>query len=496
MPLRDWMPWTRKKAAQTRGYAVTKPGYKRPMHRSYGDGNSVVGQAGTSLRSQARYSEENYDLTRSILDVLNARVVGRGLTVEPQVLTLGGELHEDVNDQIERLVKRFARAPEVTGQLSMAQCERLMLRSWLRDGEVFCQHVSGIVPDIPGTERMPYRFEMLEADYVPLEYPESTNPRIIQGVELNRWSRPVAYYVAEEHPESTFASYGIIPTAVIPTTRRVDAANMSHIAFRLRLHQVRGVSILAPALARLVDNADLDESIRIAQKLAARLVGFVKKGQPDSYGMEDTNDSIRYFDHLVAGSLVDDLRPGESVELLDTRRQQHDYLDIRNSNLRSAAGGTMVNYSSVAKSYDGSYSAQRQELVEGAENYEILRNEFVSSWRQEVHTRTVAAGLASGQVRLDPDVDMDTLFDALFYASSVPWIDPKKEADAQVTMVEAGLATRSEFLRQRGRNPREVARQRRAEQALFGDMQTNQAPEESMPEDEEPEARSILRFAK
>ena len=164
-----------------RAYTVAKPTHQRPRHRSIGDANAVVGAAGLSLRQQARHADENFDLAHGVLDTLTARVVGRGLVVEPQVLTPSGDLNDRVNDQIADLVQEHAADPDVSGMYTMAKAERAMCRTWLRDGEALTAHVSGAVADLPGSDAIPYRFQILEPDYLPIGYPDSTSPLIIQA---------------------------------------------------------------------------------------------------------------------------------------------------------------------------------------------------------------------------------------------------------------------------------------------------------------------------
>jgi capsid protein len=53
--------------------------------------------------------------------------------------------------------------------------ERLMLRSWLRDGEIFAQMVSGSAQGLDPVAGVPFWLEALEADFVPMTNDESRN---------------------------------------------------------------------------------------------------------------------------------------------------------------------------------------------------------------------------------------------------------------------------------------------------------------------------------
>jgi capsid protein len=83
----------------------------------------------------------------------------------------------------------------------------------------------------------------------------------VQGVELNSWGRPRAYHIYKNHPGDglTYSS----------DTKRVSADRMFHLKLVKRLHQVRGVSVFASTLARFDDIKEIDESERVAARVAA-----------------------------------------------------------------------------------------------------------------------------------------------------------------------------------------------------------------------------------
>jgi capsid protein len=123
------------------------------------------------------------------------------------------------------------------------------------------------------------------------------------------------------------------------------------------------------------------------------------------------------------------------------------------------AAGVGASYSSIARDYGGTYSAQRQELVEQWVNYATLTDEFVGQFIQPVWANFVAASALANAVPRPRDVQPGTEDDALFLAQSMPWIDPLKEANAYVTLVRAGFASEVEVMRKRGVNPRDVLEQ-------------------------------------
>lgn len=71
--------------------------------------------------------------------------------------------------------------------------------------------------------------------------------------------------------------------------------------------------------------------------------------------------------------------------------------------------------------------------------------------------------ITSGVIKTPADLDMKSLFNAVYSGPVMPWIDPLKEANSWKVQVRGGAATESDWIRSRGANPSEVKRRRKAE---------------------------------
>jgi capsid protein len=61
--------------------------------------------------------------------------------------------------------------------------------------------------------------------------------------------------------------------------------------------------------------------------------------------------------------------------------------------MRAVAAGTRGSYSSIARDYNGTYSSQRQELVESFEGYNVLQQWFVGQHSRPVYRAWLAMAL-------------------------------------------------------------------------------------------------------
>ncbi len=455
-----WAAKRLRASVQINAYEAAKPSRTHAAKRESRSANAAVFGAGASIREQARWLDENHDLAIGILDKLEERVVGaRGIQIEPQPLTHDGKVHEKFAAVLAKMWERWAESPEVTGCYSLAEAERMMLRSAVRDGEVFTQLIRGPVKGVTYNSKVQFAFEMLEADFVPLSLTGTDeNYNTIQGVNLNAWGRAVSYNVYKNHPQSGLGS---------TTTKIIPAERMLHMAMRKRLHQVRGVSIFAGVLQRLADVKEYEDSERVAARIAASLGFWIKRGDASVYGDEGggewvaSDDKYRSFE-MSAGTIYDGLAPGEELAMLESNRPNTNMLGFRSGQLRAVASGTRTGYSSIARDYNGTYSAQRQELVEGFEGYAVLQEWFVSRTARPIYRGWIDMVKLSG-IEIPADVDPESLHDAVYMAPVMPWIDPVKESDAWKSQIRGGSATEAEWIRARGRSPRQVKSQRMRE---------------------------------
>ena len=435
-------------------YEAAKPDRLRKGRRETGSGNDAVLRAGAVLRQTARHLEQNYDLALGVLNTLVANVVGpNGIGVEPQPRRADGSIDDALARKILEIWKDWCINPEVTRQHDWASAQRLLARSWFRDGEVFGQTLAGFVPGLDHGTRVPFSIEMIEADFVPMDLNTITygdvnsgQPVIVQGIEINAWGSPTGYHVYKVNPID-----GGSKLIGANQTKRIPASRMLHLKNIHRIRQMRGVSVFASVMNRFDDLKDYEESERIAAKIAASMAAFIKKGSPDLY--EPSPDGEQRNMKFRPGMVFDDLRPGEEIGMIDTNRPNPNLETYRSGQLKAVAAGAGPTFSSIARSYDGTYSAQRQELVEGYTIYSTLANEFIGRIVRPVYEQFIAAAVASGVITVPAGVRLETLDDAAYMPPAMPWIDPKKEAEAWGMLEDRCYVSGPEIIRRRGGNP-------------------------------------------
>jgi len=432
-------------------YEATKPTRTRRNPSDNASGDALMELSATELRGQARHLEQNYDFASGILTSLVNNVVGpRGIGVEFQPKNKNGDLHQEFARYLNDRFKEWSRRPEVTRTMSFGKAQRLAALTWLRDGEVLRRDIEGSAPGIQNPTTVQFSIEVMEPDFLPHDL-EDENKRIVQGVEKTAWGKPSGYWLYDEHPGGN--------KHWRMKTRRHSAENVSHLKMIKRLHQTRGVSIFACVMNRINDIKDYEESERVAARIAAAMVGYIKKGSPDEYTApnipEGESAANRYFG-IQPGMIWDDLEAGEDVGMLQSNRPSGLLTPFLSSQHRMVAAGTMSNGSTITRDYNGTYSAQRQELVEQWSNYETLSCEFIDEFVEPPVIKWIKMLQLSRDFQAPGDVDLSTIFNVSYITPSMPWIDPGKEAVANEKNVAGVLEAPQTIIRKRGGNPQDV----------------------------------------
>jgi lambda family phage portal protein len=430
-------------------YEAVKPTRTRRNPSDNSSGEVLAEASLAELRGQARHLEQNYDFAFSILNSLVNNVVGpRGIGVEFQPKRLDGTIHQELAAELNRRWAEWCRRPEVTRSMSYGKAQRMAAFTWLRDGEVLKRSISGNAPGIGNPTGEQYAIELLEPDFLPHDYNDETK-RIVHGVEKNAWGKAVAYHLYDEHPGG--ARYWRM------RTRRRNADEIAHLKMVRRLHQTRGLSIFATVMSRINDIKDYEEAERVAARIAATMVGYIRKGTPDLYQAPEgeDDDGNRLFG-IAPGTIWDNLQEGEDVGILESNRPSGLLTPFLETMQRMAAGGTMASFSTITRNYNGTYSAQRQEMVEQWVNYEVLSCEFIEMFVEPDVRNWVSMLQLARDFSLPGDVDPESLRHIDFVTPAMPWIDPVKESGSNKTNLEIRTDSPQRIIRRRGGNPMQV----------------------------------------
>lgn len=406
-----------------------------------------------ALMQRARHADENNPFVTAILDELCANVVGaNGIMVEPQPLDKKGEVHVEFAQSISKWFELFSLNQNIDGELSRSETEWLCARTWLRDGEVFGRMYIGSHPDISYPTKTPFAIQPFEPDFIPYHVSEPERGQL-EGITRNKLGQAISYLIQKNALGFEFVE--------------VEAPFMLHLKFTRRLHQNRGVTLLHSVLDLIADLEDYDQSERISAQIASRFSYFIKR---DAAGGDSGDNLERDGDLFLGMGNSFELAPGEDAGIIESNRKESMSSPFRESQMRLASSASGVNNSAVTRHYSGSYSAQRQELVDSFSRYRILQRKFVTSWTRPQYRKALEVAILNGQLRVPKDVDKETVLNAIYQAPVMPWIDPAKEMVGIEKSTRLGLNSLSSHQRERNINPLAARREVQAERKSMDGM--------------------------
>lgn len=423
----------------------------------------------TNLRNRSRaLCRDNAHAKRAKAVVVN-NVIGGGIGMQASIASNRGRLVDEVNDAIESAWLDWCRAEHchIGGSLHFADLERLALGEVFESGDVI------IRMHRTSTGAIPLSLEVIEAERLAEEWEASAlNGNMVrQGVEVDDYFRPVAYWIHERHPGD--------PRRDARGDRlvRVPAADIIHLRVIDRWPQVRGVPWMHAAMSRLHQLGEFQDAAVVAARIGAEKVMMLKETEDgrlaDALGTASNDGTLSWgsqkgqFDILPSGTEPVDWTPQYPHE---------NYGPFVTAALRDVAAAFGVSYESLSRDYSTSnYSSSRLSLIDDRDGWRVLQQWYIRAVRERIHAVWLEAAVLS---RAIPRISVADYVARPGYYQAVTWkprgwawVDPTKEVDAYKEAVKAGFTTVSDVIAQtgNGRDIEDVIRERRRELDMMED---------------------------
>lgn len=380
-----------------------------------------------ALRQFARDLHRNNGWARRIVEVLSGNIVGWGIGS-----TVTGEDEEAADDW-----KQWCKNCDVRGRNSLDGLILKAVVSMLVSGEILFRRRI--------TDRG-LQIELLESDYIDTArdgvFHEGN--RIVQGVELDKYRRPVAYWLFPDHPGARLPMRAAV-------SQRVDATDIIHRFREDRPDQVRGVTVLAPAISVLQDAADLDDAVIAQQKTAACFAGVITspEGSPVKLGT-----TVGELSERIEPGTMARLQPGQTISFATPpANAQYDVVVKRAlMRLASAVGLTYPDLSQ--DSAGSSFSSDRlSRLVHWTQirvwQWMVVIPALEALWRWFCEWYEIE----------DAEIE--------WRPPSMPMIEPDKEGLAYMRLMRGSVMSGIEVAHERGRDPHDLVKEIAEWQAML-----------------------------
>jgi lambda family phage portal protein len=386
-------------------------------------------------------------------------LIGTGITPRMKRVT-NKSRKQEIND----LWQRWVGMADADGVLDFYGMQALVVRAWLDSGEVFARKRTRRLDS--GME-VPVQVQLIEAEFVPV-FDADIWPgmpfghKIRQGIELDRRGQRVAYWMHREHPGEGTAATGI------QNLLRIPATEVKHIYEVKRPGQLRGVSALAPVLARLRSINDYDDAVLERQKLANLFTAFITRGLGSDVDVDPmTNLPLEFGSDgtPLAGlqpGLIQELDYGQDIKFANPPEAGTTYSDYMRTQHMGTSAATGIPYEI--------FSGDIKEVSD--RTLRVVINEFrrfaeqrqwhtvIPMFCQPVRDWWTDAAVLAGHVTLAERNDV-----AMVEWAPHGWsyIHPVQDPQGKALEVESGFRSRSSVIAAMGYDPEDVDDERAAD---------------------------------
>ncbi|GER08840.1 phage portal protein [Iodidimonas muriae] len=442
--------------------------------------NTLIAAAGADITARARWLVRNNGYAANAIESFAGNVVGDG--IKPSALIADAGLKADV----QRLWLDWTDEADAEGFTDFYGLQRRAAREVFMAGEVFFRFrprraTDGLI--------VPLQLQMIPSEMLPLTRNEQIagGNVIRQGIEFDRIGRRVAYHFLRRHPGD------VTDPGLVGETVRVPASEVIHVIDPVDAGQLRGVSRFAPGIVKLFlldqyDDAELDR-----KKVAAMHALFITTPAPaEPFDVAESDEAGERTMDLEPGQIVM-LEPGEEIQTSAPADVGQTYEPFQYRTLLQVSAALGIPYAYLSNDMlKANYSNSRLALLEFRRRVGAWQHS-VMVWQlcRRVWARWMDMAVLAGALDLpDYEARRRDYIACAWLPPKWDWVDPLKDARAEIEQIEAGLKSRTQALAERGYDAEqvdaEIAADRERERRLglvFGTAQPA-SPIPAEPEDQ------------
>lgn len=431
----------------TRAYAGAAIG-RHTAGWSAGDtsADAEIAGAGTRLRERSRDLVRNNPHAAKAVSSWVSNIVGDGIM--PRAVT--GNPATD--KKVMAAFNKWAKQCDADGQLDFYGLQTLACREMIEAGEVLARRrrrraSDGLVA--------PVQVQIIEGDLLDSAktgYVQGGNVAIL-GVEFSPIGQRQAYWLYAQHPGFNFVSF----TSRIMSAP-VAAEDVIHLYEKQRT-QVRGVPWATPIVRPLRDLDDYEFAEIVRKKSESCIVAIVSGDEESQEGVGPKDvDSTGNLVVDSDGRVLEKMQPGMIAYARGGKQINFNspavvagYGDYKRASLKTIAAGFRMPYELLSGDLsEVNFSSIRAGLIEYRRLVSAMQWQiFIPMFCQRIWDWFVDAAFLAGEI----DVDVVPVE---WSPPKFEWVDPYKDALAELLAIRSGTRTWREVVSEHGRNPDDV----------------------------------------
>lgn len=345
------------------------------------------------------------------------------------------------NKAMQKAWDAFVKDPSIDGHGNLYNMENLWGSAYFESGEVFTRMIIQRREDCP----IPLRLQVIEAEQLDPLY--SVAGGIKYGIQFNEFGKPLSYKFWNRHP------YEVNNDLKLLERISVDAADVLHIFLRERPGQWRGIPKLTAAMLNIYEMDELTDATLVRQKAAQAIGWIIKKQSSGALPLLGGLAEAPTQDQDAVGTKIQKILPGGIHYLEADEDFTFAAVDDIGSNLVTLLEH---NWRMIASCLDVTYEQLTGDLTKV--NFSSIRAGLIEFRRRVAMTQQ----LIFVTLALGPLTKRFQELAALYISESAAgatcrfvfpkteWVDPLKDAQADIAEIRAGLATLEDKLGERG----------------------------------------------
>jgi lambda family phage portal protein len=420
--------------------------------------NTLISASGKTALARARYLVRNNSYAAGAVECFTANLVGAGIVPS-------WTADEAVKIELQAAWKRWTDEADSEGLTDLYGLMRRVGRELFIAGEIFVRKRPRYLTDgLP----VPLQLQLLPSEMCPLELTLDLDNgnRVRQGIEFDALGRRVAYHFWRVNPGDSTEK------PAFGQMTRVPASDIRHVFDPVEAGQIRGLSMLAPAIVSLwaldvYDDAELER-----KKTAALFTAFVKRADPDGTLFdEEAERKAQSGDGIATVTLeagkAQVLMPGEDISTAAPADVGSNYEAFQYRQLTRICAPWGLPYMGVTgDTVRSNYSNQRSSLIEMRRRMEAKQHGvIVYQFCRPASGWFLDAGVLAGTFDLPGFADDPRPYtDITWIPPKWAWVDPLKDVQAEAIAVDNGFKARSQVIEGQGDTREEVDRRIAADQ--------------------------------
>ena len=421
--------------------------------------NDVIANSATNIRARVRQLVRDFPYFTRAVSVLSDYTVGSGIMFQSRVKDTEGKLDKGTIQKIEDGFNFWADEADIGGKLHYYEIMELAKRQDLENGEfIVVKSFSRRPRYIPFGLKL-YESEWL-ADQMSRKLPDSRG--FSQGIEYNKKTGKIlAYHFTD-------------PDSYMGKTTRIPAADVVHGFQMLRPGQLRGVSPFAPAILVAHDLSDYMDAEIDAAKMASKYLAFIKSPNPLERQLNVSTDSEtgQKIDE-IENAIMEYLRPGEEIEIASNPRPGTNFPPFVKLILTMVSVTLNIPYELLSGDYAGmNYSTARTVRNDFAHQLKPIATRHIRHYGMPTFKEFLNQAVLFGKLDLPGYFENPAQYTASeWQPPGMESIDPLRESKALVEDIKAGLRSKTEIAKARGRDIEDIYNEIANEKQLEDDLE-------------------------